>query len=117
MTTAAPGRPPKRGVALQTATPVGQPCAIAHSAKLSARNRSWNIRVEPAHFDRKSVMLSPPFRACGTGDDCRGISRACGTLNRAGGVSVLLVVQQASGPVSTRSGAVILPRNRMPPKP
>ena len=30
-----------RGVALQTATPVGQPCAIAHSAKLSARNRSW----------------------------------------------------------------------------
>ena len=65
MTTAGAGRPRKCGVALQTATPVGEPCAMARTAKLSARNCGWNIRVEPAHIDGKSVMPSPPFPASG----------------------------------------------------
>jgi hypothetical protein len=59
-------------------------------------------------------MLSPRFPLAAPGDGCRGMSRAGGTLNRAGGVSVLLVMEQGSGPVATQSGAVTLPRNRMP---
>ena len=114
MTTAGARPSSEVRVARQTATPVGEPRAMARTATLSARNRGWNIRVEPAQIDGKPVMLSPPFPARGTWNDGRGISRACGTLNRAGGGSVLLVVEQASGPVSTRSGAVIRPRNRMP---
>lgn len=35
-------------------------------------------------------------------------------LNRAGGVSVLLVVEQGSGPFSTRVRCRDLSRNRMP---
>jgi hypothetical protein len=60
------GRPPKCGAARQTATPVGEPCAMARTATLSARNRGRTIRVEPAHIDGKPVTLSPLFPACGT---------------------------------------------------
>ena len=66
MTTAGQAVLRRCGVALQTATPIGEPCAMARTAKLSARNRGWNTRVEPARIDGKSVMLSPPFPASGT---------------------------------------------------
>ena len=82
---------------------------MARTAKLSARDRGWNTGSD--------LLISMGSRSCchlrsllaAPGDDGRGISGACGALNRAGGVSVLLVVEQGSGSVSTPSGAVILP--------
>ena len=116
MTTAGAGRPPKCGVAIQTATPVGEPCAMARTADSGVPPGT------PAGISGSNLLISMGSRSCrhlrsllaAPGDDCRGISRACGTLNRAGGVSVLLVVSKPAAPVPTRSGTVILPRNRMP---
>ena len=70
MTTAGAGRPPKCGVAIQTATPVGEPCAMARTPDPRVFHPGGtpggNTRVEPAHIDGKSVMPSPPFPACDT---------------------------------------------------
>ncbi len=101
------GSPPTSG-------PIGEPCAMARTREVECPDRGWNIRVGPARIDGEvdHAVISVP--AGGTYVETAADFQGPGTLNRAGGVSVLPVVEHGSGPVATRSGAVILPRNRMP---
>ena len=97
MTTATARPSPTGGVARQGSDPHRRALRDGAHREVECRDRGWNTPGSNLLVPMgKPIMLSPPFLASGTGDDCRGISRACGGLNRAGAFPCSLLWSKAA---------------------